>query len=121
MALLYAKTHEWYDKASGKIGISEYAANALVDIVFVDLPEVGTMLAAGDSFATLESVKAVSDIYSPVSGEIVEVNEALRDAPELINEDPEQTWFVAIKAETEATGLMDKAAYEAYCASNPEA
>jgi len=120
MALLYAKSHEWYDKETGKIGISEFAANALVDIVFIDLPEIGTELSAGDTFATLESVKAVSDIYSPVTGEIVEVNEALRDAPELINQDPEAAWFVVIKATGEAEGLLDSQAYEAYCASNPE-
>ncbi len=121
MALLYAKSHEWFEESSGKIGISEYAANALVDIVFVDLPEVGAKFSAGESFATLESVKAVSDVYMPVGGVITKVNEALLDSPELINQDAENTWFVVIKAEGEAQGLMDKDAYLAFCDANPEA
>ncbi|MGI6214213.1 MAG: glycine cleavage system protein GcvH [Christensenellales bacterium] len=121
MALLYAKTHEWYDAESGKVGISAHAAEALVDIVFVDLPEPGTQVNIGDSFAFLESVKAVSDVFSPAAGVITEVNEALKDHPELINEDAQKAWFVVIKAEKTASDLMDKESYEAYCKDNPEA
>lgn len=121
MALLYAKSHEWFNEESGKVGISEYAADALVDIVFVDLPEVGTEVKMGESFASLESVKAVSDVFSPVSGVVVKVNEALMDSPELINEDALNSWFIMVEVKEITDDLMGEQAYKAYCESNAEA
>ncbi|MFZ5944104.1 MAG: glycine cleavage system protein GcvH [Bacillota bacterium] len=86
--LKYTKEHEWVDLESKKIGITQYAQEALGDVVFVELPEVGVQLEAGDSLGVVESVKAVSDIYAPLSGKIIAVNEELLDNPELINQDP---------------------------------
>jgi glycine cleavage system H protein len=97
--LKYTEDHEWVT-ASGatlKVGISDYAQDQLGDIVFVELPEIGATFAKGDQFGTLESVKAVSELYLPVGGEIVAVNEALGDSPELINQDPYGNWIVEIK------------------------
>ena len=97
--LRYTEDHEWVsgNGAAFKVGISDYAQDQLGDIVFVELPEVGATFAKGDQFGTLESVKAVSEIYLPISGEIVAVNDALSDSPELINQDPYATWIVEIK------------------------
>jgi len=97
--IYYTKEHEWVAKEGDiiKIGISDYAQDQLGDIVFVELPEVGSSFERGDEFGTLESVKAVSEIYLPVSGEIVAVNEELEDAPELINEDPYANWIVEVR------------------------
>lgn len=97
--LYYTDDHEWARKDGDtiKIGISDYAQDQLGDIVFVELPEVGDSFAKGDEFGTLESVKAVSEIYLPISGEVVAVNSALEDAPELVNEDPYESWIVEIK------------------------
>ena len=88
--LKYTKSHEWVRVESGTatVGITEHAQDELGDVVFVELPEMGTTLEAGDTFGAVESVKAVSDLYAPVGGEVVEINEALNDAPEKINEDP---------------------------------
>lgn len=97
--LRYTEDHEWVTTAGAtlRVGISDYAQDQLGDIVYVELPEVGATIARGDEFGTLESVKAVSELYLPISGEIVAVNEALGDAPELINQDPYANWIVEIK------------------------
>ena len=94
----YTKEHEWLsiDGTTGTIGITDYAQNSLGDIVFVDLPKVGDTLEAGKIFGSVESVKAVSDLYSPVSGTVTEINEALKDAPEKINEDANGTWMMRL-------------------------
>jgi glycine cleavage system H protein len=114
--LRYSKEHEWVrvDGSRATIGITSYAADELGDIVFVELPEVGATLTQFATFGVVESVKAVSDLYSPVSGEVIEVNEALRDAPELLNSDAfGEGWLARVElsdpAEVEA--LMDAAAY----------
>jgi len=94
----YTKEHEWIsvDGATGTVGITDYAQSSLGDIVFVDLPKVGDTLEAGKIFGSVESVKAVSDLYSPVSGTVTEINEALKDAPEKINEDANTTWMMKL-------------------------
>jgi len=112
----YAEDHEWV-KLSGdtaKIGISDYAQDQLGDIVFVELPEVGDNFAKGDEFGTLESVKAVSELYMPIGGEVTAINEALEDAPELVNNAPYgDGWMIEIKTAdpAEAETLMDKDTY----------
>jgi glycine cleavage system H protein len=95
----YTEDHEWVtvSGATLKVGISDYAQDQLGDIVFVELPEIGATFGKGDQFGTLESVKAVSELYLPVGGEVVAVNEALGDSPELINQDPYNNWIVEIK------------------------
>jgi len=118
----YTKDHEWIavEGDRGKVGITDYAQKQLGDVVFVELPEVGRKLAAGEQFGTVESVKAVSELYSPVAGEVVEANAALAAKPEAINEDPHgQAWMIVLKiADPAATGaLMDAAAYAALVAS----
>src|ERR1700757_1229031 len=97
--LKYTKDHEWIDLAGdhGKVGITDYAQQQLGEVVYVELPEVGTRLKAGQSFGTIESVKAVSELYAPVSGEVVEVNGPLRDKPEAVNSDPHGTWMIVLK------------------------
>ncbi|MEA2115394.1 MAG: glycine cleavage system protein GcvH [Thermodesulfobacteriota bacterium] len=97
--LSYSDDHEWVQKTGEtvKIGISDYAQDQLGDIVFVEMPEVGDTFAKGDEFGTLESVKAVSEMFVPLSGEVVAVNDALEDAPELINEDPYVSWIIEIR------------------------
>ncbi len=117
----YTKEHEWIklDGGIGTVGITDYAQHELGDVVFVELPKVGAKLKAGQSFGTVESVKAVSEIYSPASGEVTEVNSALSDTPEKINQDPHRAaWLIKLKLadQKEITGLMDAAAYEAYIA-----
>ena len=117
--LKYSKEHEWLRKeADGTytVGITEHAQELLGDMVFVDLPHVGATVTAGDDCAVAESVKAASDIYAPVSGEIVAVNDALSDSPELVNSAPYgEGWIFKIKAsdEGEVAALLDAAAYEA--------
>ena len=118
--LRYSKEHEWVrrDGTSATIGITNFAADELGDIVFVELPEVGTSLSQFGSFGVVESVKAVSDLYAPVSGEVTEVNEALSSAPETINSDPHGAGWIAkftVADAGELDGLMDAAAYERYC------
>ncbi len=114
--LKYSKDHEWA-KVEGDIvtiGINDYAQDQLGEVVFVEVPEVGDSLSKGDEFGTVESVKAVSEIYLPVSGEVVEVNEALEDAPELVNNSPyEDGWIIKLKTDdlSELDNLLDKAAY----------
>lgn len=115
--LKFAESHEWVrDNGDGTItmGISEHAQGLLGDVVFVDLPEVGDSIEAGESFSLVESVKAASDIYAPVTGEIVEINEELEDSPELINEEPyESGWIAKIKIEDveELSKLIDGEKY----------
>ena len=117
----YTKQHEWV-KVQGDvatIGITDYAQQELGDVVFVDVPKVGAKLAPGKSFGSVESVKAVSEIYSPVSGEVTETNHLLLDAPEKINTDPHNTaWLIKLKLAdpNEVASLMDAAAYETYIA-----
>lgn len=112
----YTKEHEWV-APDGTVGITDHAQKELGDIVYVDLPKPGATVETGKSFGSVESVKAVSDIYSPVDGEIAEVNEVLTSAPEKLNEDPHATaWLVKIKLSnpSQLDGLMSKADYEAY-------
>jgi glycine cleavage system H protein len=120
--LKYAKSDEWVriDGDEVTIGISDYAQDQLNDIVYMELPEVGDELAKGDSFGTVESVKAASDLYTPVSGTVTAVNTGLEDEPELINTDPYgKGWIVKLKITSgaEADELMDAAAYTTYCES----
>ena len=117
----YTKDHEWIQVSGGigTIGITDYAQGELGDVVFVELPKVGAQLKAGQSLGTVESVKAVSEIYSPVSGEVTETNALLADSPEKINSDPHgAAWLIKVKLADakEIAGLMDVAAYEAYIA-----
>jgi glycine cleavage system H protein len=114
----YTKEHEWIDVngAKGSVGITDYAQNSLGDIVFVDLPKVGDKLEAGKIFGSVESVKAVSDLYSPASGTVTEVNEALKDAPEKINADANTTWMLKLDVTNpaELDGLLSAADYEKF-------
>jgi glycine cleavage system H protein len=116
-SLKYTKDHEWIsvENGVGKVGITDFAQAQLGDVVFVELPDVGASLTAGQSFGTIESVKAVSELFAPVSGEVVEVNAALKDKPELVNSAPHDTWMVAIKLAnpSEAGELLDATAYDA--------
>lgn len=121
--LTYTKTHEWLKKDGDlvEIGLTDYAQDQLGDIVFVNLPEVGDEVTMGESFADVESVKAVSDIYSPVTGVVAEINEALLDAPESVNGAPYDAWFIKVKDVTEEEDLLDADAYEALCQEGREA
>ena len=118
--LRYAKTHEWArleDDGTVVVGISDHAQSALGDLVFVEVPEAGTEVASGDACAIVESVKAASDVYSPIAGEIIAANEALGDAPEMINQDPYgDGWIMRMKpADAGEIGeMMDAEAYEAF-------
>lgn len=118
----FTKDHEWVtvhgDVAT--VGITVFAAEALGDVVFVELPETGKTFKQGADMAVVESVKAASDVYAPISGEVVEVNDALTDAPETVNEGPEAGgWFckMTVADADELSALMDKAAYDTFCAS----
>lgn len=118
----YTKDHEWVkiEGSMATIGITDYAQQELGDVVFVELPKVGAQIKTGQSFGTVESVKAVSEIYAPVSGEITEINSALSDSPEKINQDPHgSAWLVKVRAAdlNETNGLMDAAAYQSYIAA----
>jgi glycine cleavage system H protein len=112
----YTKDHEWIELEGdrGKVGITDYAQQQLGDVVYVDLPEVGAKLKQGQSFGTIESVKAVSELYSPVSGEVVDVNAALKEKPETVNKDPHGSWMVVIKLANpgEAGALLDATRYQ---------
>ena len=112
----YTKDHEWIalDGERGRVGITDYAQHQLGDVVFVELPDVGARVKQGQSFGTIESVKAVSELYSPVTGEIVEVNSALRDKPETVNANPHDSWMIVIKLTNpdEAAALLDAAQYQ---------
>lgn len=116
--LKYSKTHEWIKTEDGVavVGISDFAQDALGDVVFVNLPAVGDEVTAGESFGDVESVKAVSDLISPVSGVVLEVNEELDDSPEYLNSDPYGAWIIKVENITDEEELLDAAAYEAHCA-----
>ena len=116
--LKYTKDHEWL-KMEGDVavvGITDFAQNALGDVVFINLPQEGDAVTAGESFGDVESVKAVSDVMSPVSGIISAVNTDLEDAPENLNSDPYGSWIIKIEGISDTEDLMDTAAYEAFCA-----
>lgn len=116
--LLYLDSHEWVEKTGEKtarIGLTDFAQDQLGDLVFVNLPEEGDSVAVGESFADVESVKAVSDIYSPVTGTVAAINADLLDAPEAINQDPYGAWLIEVTDITEYGELMDAAAYQAFC------
>jgi len=118
--LKYTKEHEWIrlEGDTGTVGITDFAQQQLGDVVYVELPDVGATLTAGQVFGTIESVKAVSELFAPVSGEVVEVNTSVKDRPEDVNGKPHETWMVKVKLSSpgEAGGLMDAAAYEALLA-----
>ena len=121
MSRYFTQDHEWIDVdgETGTVGISEYAQSQLGDIVFVDVPEEGKQLAKGDEAAVVESVKAASDVYAPVSGTVIAGNAALADEPALVNTDPEaEGWFfkITLSDTSELDSLMDEAAYEAFVA-----
>jgi glycine cleavage system H protein len=120
--LRYTREDEWIrvEGDEGVVGLTDYAQDALSDIVYVELPDVGDSVTAGDTFGVVESVKAAADLYVPVSGEVTAVNEDVRDTPETLNSDPYNAgWLVRIKLSdpAEVDGLMDAAAYAAYCES----
>jgi glycine cleavage system H protein len=114
--LKYTKEHEWIrvDGNTGTIGITDFAQQQLGDVVYVELPEVGSTMTAGQVFGTIESVKAVSELFAPVSGEVTETNGALKDRPDAVNSKPHETWMVKVKLANagEAASLMDAKAYE---------
>jgi glycine cleavage system H protein len=114
--LKYTKEHEWIaiDGGVGAVGITDFAQQQLGDVVYVELPEAGTTLTQGKVFGTIESVKAVSELFAPVSGEVVEVNTALKDRPDEVNSKPHESWMVKVKLSNpgEAEALMDATAYE---------
>jgi len=122
--LRYAETHEWVrlqEDGIVTVGITDHAQHLLGDLVFVELPEAGRTVSAAESCAVVESVKAASDVYSPVDGVIVEVNELLADNPELINEDPYgEGWILRLKTSAKLDGLLDAAAYEAIAVDEAE-
>ena len=117
--LSYSKSHEWVSMEGGvaTIGLTDYAQSELGDLVFVNLPEVGDEVVAGEALGDVESVKAVSDVFSPVSGKVAEINEALLDSPESINEDPYGAWFIKVEEITDEEELLDADAYAAFCES----
>ncbi|MDR3746038.1 MAG: glycine cleavage system protein GcvH [Acidobacteriaceae bacterium] len=120
----YTKEHEWISVAGavGTVGITDYAQGSLGDIVFVELPKVGDTLEAGKIFGSVESVKAVSDLYSPVSGTVTAINEVLRDKPEKVNEDANTTWMLKLEIANpaELETLLSAAEYEAFIAEETE-
>jgi glycine cleavage system H protein len=114
--LKYTKDHEWVRIAgdTAEVGITDYAQQQLGDVVYVDLPEVGRTITQGESFGSIESVKAVSELFAPVSGEVIEVNQALKDHPEAVNQNPHTTWMLKVRVADAASGdgLLDSAQYE---------
>ncbi|WP_286973764.1 glycine cleavage system protein GcvH [Acetomicrobium sp. UBA5826] len=123
--LKYTKTHEWVRVEGNKayVGITDFAQGHLGDIVYVELPEVGSLVEAGEALCSIESVKAASDVYSPVSGEIAEVNDALEGEPGLLNEDPYENWIATIEMNNpeEVETLLDAASYAKHCEEEEEA
>lgn len=116
--LKYSKSHEWVEELEGgkvRIGLTDFAQHELGDLVFVNLPEEGDAVTVGEAFADVESVKAVSDVYSPVSGVVAAINEELLDSPEKINEDPYGAWFIEVDEISETEELLDAEAYEKAC------
>lgn len=120
--LKYSKSHEWLSMEDGVavVGITDFAQSELGDVVFVNLPEVGDDVTAGEPFGDVESVKAVSDLVSPVSGTVCAINEELLDAPEKINEDPYGAWMIKVENVGGTEDLLDAEAYEAHCAAEKE-
>ncbi len=116
--LQYSKSHEWVKAEDGVtvVGISDFAQNALGDVVFVNLPAEGDSVTAGDAFGDVESVKAVSDLVSPVSGTVCAVNEDLLDEPEQLNKAPYDAWLIKVENVSDTEELLDAVAYEAFCA-----
>ncbi len=114
----YSREHEWIDPTSGLVGITDYAQSSLGDIVYVDAPKVGDQVAANQTFGSVESVKAVSDLFSPVSGTVLAVNEELKTAPDKINENAHEAWIIKVELANpaELDVLLDAAAYEAFIA-----
>lgn len=113
--LLFTKTHEWVeflDDTTVRIGLTDYAQSELGDLVFINLPDVGDDVEVGDSFSEVESVKAVSSVYSPVTGVIKEINEEIMDSPELVNEDAHKAWFVIVENVSNKESLLSKEEYE---------
>ncbi len=116
--LLYSESHEWIqklDNGNARVGLTDFAQHELGDLVFVNLPQPGDSMDVGDSFCDVESVKAVSDVYSPLTGTVAAVNEELLDAPQLINESPYEAWLVEVESVEEYGELMDADAYAALC------
>ncbi|MBR0385876.1 MAG: glycine cleavage system protein GcvH [Erysipelotrichaceae bacterium] len=116
--LKFTKTHEWVRETGNgtfQVGISDFAQKELGDLVFINLPVVGDPVTKGESFGDLESVKAVSDVYSPVTGEVTAINEELLDAPEKINEDAENTWMIEVGSVTETDELLTAEEYAQFC------
>jgi glycine cleavage system H protein len=115
--LKYTKDHEWVRQAGdvAEVGITDYAQQQLGDVVYVDLPDVGRTVTAGESFGSIESVKAVSELFAPVSGEVVAVNGALKDHPEVVNKDPHTTWMIKVRTAGagDASNLLDSTQYQA--------
>jgi glycine cleavage system H protein len=120
----YTREHEWIELTGsiGSIGITDYAQSALGDIVYVEMPKVGDAVTANATFGSVESVKSVSDLFSPVSGTVTAINEELTNAPDKINEDPHGTWIIKVEVTNpdELNGLLDAAAYEAFVAEETE-
>jgi len=120
--LKFSENHEWIKEEGGKahIGISDFAQNALGNIVFVELPKVGAKLVPGKAFANIESVKAVSEIFSPISGSVLEINKELENAPELVNSDPYGSWIVVAQLDNteELNSLMNDEEYKEFCKSH---
>lgn len=122
--IYYSKTHEYVrvEGTKGYIGVSDYAQKSLGNVVYVDMPDLGETIENGEEFGAIESVKAASDLIAPVSGEVVEVNEALSENPRLVNQDPMANWIIAVEPTSlaaDVADLMDADAYEAYVATNP--
>ena len=120
--LKYTKSHEWVKEEDGLyvVGLTDFAQDALGDIVFINMPEEGDDVASGESFADVEAVKAVAEVFSPVSGTVAEVNEGLIDEPALINQEPYEQWLIKVKDVSDTEELMDAAAYEEFCATEEE-
>ena len=112
----YTKDHEWIRVAgdTGEIGITDYAQQQLGDVVYVELPEVGRKVTAGESFGSIESVKAVSELFAPMSGEVVEVNDSLKNRPEVVNSDPHGTWMIKVRlaSPSDSGALLDASQYQ---------
>ena len=122
--IYYSKTHEYVrvEGTKGYIGVSDYAQKSLGNVVYVDMPDMGETIEKGEEFGAIESVKAASYLIAPVSGEVVEVNEALSENPRLVNQDPMANWIIAVELtslDADVADLMDADAYEAYVATNP--
>lgn len=120
--LKYSKSHEWIvlDGDTAIVGLTDYAQSELGDLVFVNLPEVGDTVEAGEVFGDVESVKAVSDVYSPVTGEVTEINEELLDTPELVNDDAYKAWFIKVKDVSATEELLTADEYKAFVESEQE-